>query len=45
MNPLCGDHIRLELKVSGDVIESVAFEGQSCAICKASASMMTAGFP
>jgi nitrogen fixation NifU-like protein len=42
LNPLCGDHIWLSLKVSGDTIESVAFEGQSCAICKASASMMTA---
>jgi nitrogen fixation protein NifU and related proteins len=42
LNPLCGDHIWLDLKVAGDVIESVAFEGQSCAICKASASMMTA---
>lgn len=42
LNPLCGDHIRLTLKVAGDTIENVAFEGQSCAICKASASMMTA---
>ncbi len=41
LNPLCGDHIRLTLKVAGDTIENVAFEGQSCAICKASASMMT----
>jgi nitrogen fixation NifU-like protein len=42
LNPLCGDHIRLTLKLAGDTIEGVAFEGQSCAICKASASMMTA---
>ena len=42
LNPLCGDHIWVTLKVAGDAIESVAFEGQSCAICKASASMMTA---
>jgi nitrogen fixation protein NifU and related proteins len=41
LNPLCGDHIWLTLKLSGDTIENVAFEGQSCAICKASASMMT----
>jgi nitrogen fixation NifU-like protein len=40
-NPLCGDHIRLSLNVSGERIESVAFEGEGCAICKASASMMT----
>lgn len=42
LNPLCGDHIRVELKIGGDTIEGIAFEGQSCAICKASASMMTA---
>jgi nitrogen fixation protein NifU and related proteins len=42
LNPLCGDHIWVYLKVHGDKVESAAFEGQSCAICKASASMMTA---
>lgn len=41
LNPLCGDHIWLHLGVNGGVIERIAFEGQSCAICKASASMMT----
>jgi nitrogen fixation NifU-like protein len=41
VNPLCGDHIWLTLKVTDGTIESIAFEGQSCAICKASASMMT----
>jgi nitrogen fixation NifU-like protein len=41
VNPLCGDHIWVALKVDGDLIEKIAFEGESCAICKASASMMT----
>ena len=41
LNPLCGDHIWVTLKLDGDKVESLAFEGQSCAICKASASMMT----
>lgn len=41
LNPLCGDHIWVALKVGGDRIDAIAFEGQSCAICKASASMMT----
>jgi nitrogen fixation NifU-like protein len=41
LNPLCGDHIFLSLKVDGDNIDAVQFEGESCAICKASASMMT----
>lgn len=41
-NPLCGDVIQLGLDVQGDTIAALAFEGESCAICKASASMMTA---
>ena len=41
LNPLCGDHIWLSLKLAGDKLESIAFEGESCAICKASSSMMT----
>jgi nitrogen fixation NifU-like protein len=41
LNPLCGDHIWVALKVSDGTIETIAFEGESCAICKASASMMT----
>jgi nitrogen fixation NifU-like protein len=40
-NPLCGDHISVALTLAGDTIKQVAFEGESCAICKASASMMT----
>ena len=41
-NPLCGDHLSLALNLEGDRIAAIAFEGESCAICKASASMMTA---
>ena len=41
-NPLCGDRIQVTLKVADDRIAAIAFEGESCAICKASASMMTA---
>jgi nitrogen fixation protein NifU and related proteins len=40
-NPLCGDEIKLYLKLSGDVIEDIGFEGDGCAISKASASLMT----
>ena len=40
-NPLCGDHIVLTVKVDGDQVDAVNFRGESCAICKASASMMT----
>jgi nitrogen fixation NifU-like protein len=42
-NPLCGDHITvyLDLDASGTV-KDLAFQGNGCAISKASASMMTA---
>jgi nitrogen fixation NifU-like protein len=42
VNPLCGDRLQLAVKVNGEALEAIAFEGESCAICKASASMMTA---
>lgn len=41
-NPLCGDHIEVFLRVAAEqTIEKISFTGQSCAICKASASMMS----
>ncbi len=40
-NPLCGDALRVYLKMDGDVVSEVAFKGSGCAISKASASMMT----
>ena len=41
-NPLCGDHISVALNLDGECIDCIAFQGEACAICKASASMMTA---
>jgi nitrogen fixation NifU-like protein len=41
-NPLCGDHLSITLNLDDERIEGIAFQGESCAICKASASMMTA---
>lgn len=41
-NPLCGDQLTLYLEMEGEAIKDVAFQGQGCAISKASASMMTA---
>ncbi len=41
-NPLCGDHLSVTLHLDGECIDGIAFQGESCAICKASASMMTA---
>lgn len=40
-NPLCGDKVQVFLQISEGRIEAVQFECASCAICKASASMMT----
>ncbi|MDE3054404.1 MAG: SUF system NifU family Fe-S cluster assembly protein [Gemmatimonadota bacterium] len=41
-NPLCGDQVTLWLRVDGDRVADVSFQGLGCAISKASASMMTA---
>ena len=39
-NPLCGDELKVQLKVDGDGrIEDVRFSGHGCAISQASASM------
>jgi nitrogen fixation protein NifU and related proteins len=39
-NPLCGDELKVQLKVNGDNrIEDVAFSGHGCAISQAAASM------
>jgi nitrogen fixation NifU-like protein len=40
-NPLCGDKLRLTLRMDGDRIADLKFEGSGCAISKASASLMT----
>jgi nitrogen fixation NifU-like protein len=40
-NPLCGDKLTLALKIEGDQITGIAFEGSGCAISKSSASLMT----
>jgi nitrogen fixation NifU-like protein len=40
-NPLCGDRLMLYVKLEGDRIADVAFQGSGCAISKASASLMT----
>ena len=41
-NPLCGDKLRIFVKVGSDnKVEDAAFEGRGCAISMASASMMT----
>ena len=41
-NPLCGDHLNININLNEGYINDITFQGESCAICKASASMMTA---
>jgi nitrogen fixation NifU-like protein len=40
-NPLCGDHYKIFVKMDGDRIQDISFEGAGCAISKASASVMS----
>jgi nitrogen fixation NifU-like protein len=40
-NPQCGDDVRVQLHVEGGRVDDIAFQGQGCAICIASASMMS----
>ena len=39
-NPNCGDEIKLEIKLNGNIIEDMAFSGHGCAISQASTSIM-----
>ena len=40
-NPLCGDVMRIELRIENAIIQEVRFEGEGCAISLASASVLT----
>ncbi|MEO7937244.1 MAG: Fe-S cluster assembly sulfur transfer protein SufU, partial [Burkholderiaceae bacterium] len=40
-NPQCGDDLQVELRVEDGQLRDIAFSGQGCAICVASASMMS----
>jgi nitrogen fixation NifU-like protein len=40
-NPLCGDKIRMDLRVKDGTIEDVKFTGVGCSISRAAASMLT----
>lgn len=40
-NPLCGDEVRIDLRVKNGVVDEVRFTGRGCAISQASASMLT----
>jgi nitrogen fixation NifU-like protein len=41
MNPLCGDEIRIDVRVEDDHISEIAFSGRGCAVSQASTSILT----
>ena len=40
-NPLCGDEVKVELRIADDEIADVRFTASGCAVSRASASIMT----
>jgi nitrogen fixation NifU-like protein len=40
-NPLCGDKVTIYLRMNGDRIADISFQGSGCAISTASASILT----
>lgn len=41
VNPTCGDEVTLRLKLDGDKVADVSYEGQGCSISQASTSVLT----
>ena len=40
VNPTCGDEITVRVRVTGDKIDDLSYEGQGCSISQASASVL-----
>lgn len=40
VNPLCGDEVRIDVRVKDDTIDEIAFSGRGCAVSQASASIL-----
>lgn len=45
LNPLCGDRIRLELALEGEMVAAARFRGDGCAISIAATSLLTEMLP
>lgn len=41
MNPLCGDQLSIAVRIDGDAIRDIRFDGHGCAISQSAASMLT----
>ncbi|ERG63846.1 hypothetical protein L332_05090 [Agrococcus pavilionensis RW1] len=44
-NPTCGDEIRLRVRLDGETVDAVGWEGQGCSISQASASVLAEDVP
>ena len=44
-NPLCGDRVRIDIKMDGGAVAAVAHKVRGCALCKAAASVIGARAP
>ena len=40
-NPLCGDRVRMQVRIDGDAVIDAGFTADACAVCIASASLLT----
>ena len=40
LNPQCGDRVEIHMRIRGDRIEQIAFDGEACTLCTASASLL-----
>ena len=40
-NPLCGDRVRIEVRLLDTIVQETRFKGDACAICTAAASLLT----
>jgi nitrogen fixation NifU-like protein len=41
VNPTCGDEVTLRLKLDGETVADISYEGQGCSISQASTSVLT----
>jgi nitrogen fixation NifU-like protein len=41
VNPTCGDEVTLRVKLDGEQVTDISYEGQGCSISQASTSVMT----
>lgn len=40
LNPQCGDRVEIRMRIHAGRVEQVAFDGEACALCMASASLL-----